>query len=104
MQYMNILESVLKFKQVFDSVIVVASSCVYYDAWRLVYDQVVIGFVNDVDRQVQDRRLHPDGGMNDLVPIFKDVISLYLLTVDCDHPIFNSILVVFRRIGLELLY
>lgn len=47
---MNVLISVLKFKQIFDGVVVVPSSRVHYDARRLVYDQVVIGFVNDLDR------------------------------------------------------
>ena len=42
--------------------------------------------------------------MNDLITIFKHVIGLYLLIVDCDHPIFDSILIVFSRIGLEHLH
>jgi hypothetical protein len=77
------------------------SSCVNYDAWRLVNDQVVLRFTDDVDWQIQYWRLHSNRSMDNLIAIFEDLGSFYLLIVDSYVTSFDGTLVVLRWICFE---
>lgn len=103
MQNMDVFESVLILEQAFNRIEVMSSSRVHNDAWRLINDEEIFWFANDIDREVEDWRFYSDGCMDDLISIFEDIVGLDGRAIDSDVSSPDGIFVVVGRVGLKLL-
>jgi hypothetical protein len=100
---MYILKSIFILQQALNSIKVVSSPCVHNDTWRLIDDNKIFRFTDNLDRKIQHGRLDSYRCMNDLISVCQNVTQIRFLIVYCDQPLFDSILVIFSRICFKLL-